>query len=512
MKKKNYSIYLRIATVCVGCFSMLASCNKEMASITDSPKSDIPAEVRVLSLGIDEAPQGRATATVPTSGQVGFFMASDNGYTAAHNKPGGYTSGAWSPNNQLWLSSNVATLAIYYPYAAAFGTTKAEIPMTASLRTDDSKDICAAKFTANNQSVISKVTMTQIYSRLVIKVIKSSDYVGAGTWTAVSLDGNEVYTSGVYNPIAETYTGNKAKFSSAGFSKTLGTSSSAGDVASVDMLLVPGSSMTGDLTIDLTVDTRPLRATIASLPEGKFTPGKVQTIVLTVSPLGLIINQVSTADWNDASGGDYTVGVVPPAPAPPGINVSASDINLGGAGCTDTDKSDLAKLTWAVGNLRQQGDDGTGSTIMTSSQSEYGHYYTWNSTYTGNTSSTGTDPCSTLGASTYGAGWRTPNKNELEKLSRCTDQQLVVYNSVKGMWFMNNTKGLFLPAAGVRNSGVGSGTTPTSDARTGGYYWSSAASNSSNAYNLSFSSGLAYVGYINKAFGFPVRCVQGDKQ
>lgn len=314
MKKKNYSIYLRIATVWVGCFSMLASCNKDTASITDSPKSDIPAEVRVLSLGIDEAPQGRATATetVPTTAQVGFFMASDNGYTAAYNKPGKYTSGAWSPTDQLWLSSNLATLAIYYPYSATYSTTKAEIPLTASLRTDASKDISAAKFTANNQSVISKVTMTHIYSRLVIKVIKSSDYVGAGTWTAVSLDGNEVYTLGTYNPIAETYAGTKAKFSLAGFSKTLGTSSSAGDVASVDMLLVPSQNMTG-VTIDLTVDTRPLRATIASLPEGKFTPGKVQTIVLTVSPLELIINQVSTTDWKDASGGDYTVEVIPPA-------------------------------------------------------------------------------------------------------------------------------------------------------------------------------------------------------
>ena len=307
MKTKKYSIYLRNTAVLAGCFGILVSCNRDMAADAGTPEVDTPGPVKVLSLGIDDIPEGRATVGVPTTGQVGFFMGTDNGYTAAFNRLGTYTNGAWSPSNQLWLSSNVATLAVYYPYTA-FGTTKAEIPLTASLRTDDGKDISAAKFTANNQSVISKVTMTQVYSRLVIKVIKSADYTGgAGTWTAVTLEGNQVYTSGVYNPIAETYTGTKAKFSPAGFSKTLGTSSTAGDVASVDMLLIPDAAITGNLTIGLTVDTRPLQATIASLPEGRFTPGKVQTVVLTVSPLGLIINQVTTTDWIETAGGDVTI-------------------------------------------------------------------------------------------------------------------------------------------------------------------------------------------------------------
>lgn len=307
MKTKKYSICLRNAAVLAGCFGILVSCNKDMVVDASTAEVDTPGPVKVLSLGIDDIPEGRATVGVPTSGQVGFFMGADNGYTAAHNRPGTYASGAWSPTNQLWLSSNVATLAVYYPYTA-FGTTKAEIPLTASLRTNDGKDICAAKFTANNQSVISKVTMTQVYSRLVIKVIKSADYTGGeGTWTAVTLEGNQVYTSGIYNPIAETYTGTKAKFSPAGFSKTLGASSSANNVASVDMLLIPDVTMTGNLTIGLTVDARPLQATIASLPEGRFAPGKVQTVVLTVSPLGLIVNQVSTTDWRDASGGNATI-------------------------------------------------------------------------------------------------------------------------------------------------------------------------------------------------------------
>lgn len=307
MRIKNYSIYLRNAAVLAGCFGILVSCNKDMGTDIGVPKVDIPGPVKVLSLGVDELPTGRATTEVPSTGKVGFFMGTDNGYTAAYNRPGTYTSGAWSPTNQLWLSNNVATLAVYYPYTT-FGTTKSEIPLTASLRTDDGKDISAAKFTANNQSTITKVTMTQVYSRLVIKVIKSADYTGgAGMWTAITLEGDQVYTSGAYNPIAETYTGTKGKFSPPAFSKTLEAVTWGSSVASVDMLLIPDVTMTGNLTIGLTVDTRPLQATLTSLPEGRFAPGKVQTVMLTVSPLGLIVNQVSITDWKDATGGNVTI-------------------------------------------------------------------------------------------------------------------------------------------------------------------------------------------------------------
>ena len=64
-----------------------------------------------------------------------------------------------------------------------------------------------------------------------------------------------------------------------------------------------------------------------------------------------------------------------------------------------------------------------------------------------------------LNTAYYGTSWRTPTKNELEKLVRCTDR---VYNG--GMWFMNNRLGLFLKAAGMRPEtgpgleGTGSGT------------------------------------------------------
>ena len=194
----------------------------------------------------------------------------------------------------------------------------------------------------------------------------------------------------------------------------------------------------------------------------------------------------------------------------PGIEVPPGDIILG-TSCTEQDKADLSKLSWAPGNLRQQNGDGSGSTIM-AGPTEYGHYYTWYSTYTGNTSRNNTDPCTTLVTGTYGTGWRTPSKNELEKLSRCTDTSIVTHSGMSGMWFMSTSTGLFLPVAGYRDSDVGSGTTATGNAGTYGFYWSSGATGSGRGDGLYFFSGSAYVYDYNNTHGFSVRCVKGTKQ
>ena len=100
-----------------------------------------------------------------------------------------------------------------------------------------------------------------------------------------------------------------------------------------------------------------------------------------------------------------------------GIQLAASNINLTQNGCTASDKNDLAKLRWATGNLKSTGNV---NYVWASSQTEGGHFYSFNKLYDGSTG----DPCSKLNTAYYGTSWRTPTKNELEKLVRCTDRVL----------------------------------------------------------------------------------------
>ena len=64
---------------------------------------------------------------------------------------------------------------------------------------------------------------------------------------------------------------------------------------------------------------------------------------------------------------------------------------------------------------------------------------------------------------------------------------------------------IFFPASGLRNNSNGT----LSNSGSNGYVWSSVP-NSSNAYNLYFNSGNAYVNNNNRNNGFTVRCVQAS--
>ena len=180
-----------------------------------------------------------------------------------------------------------------------------------------------------------------------------------------------------------------------------------------------------------------------------------------------------------------------------GINVPSGSINLTANGCSATDKTNLAKLTWADGNLKSTGS----ANYVWGTYSEYGYYYPWYKDYSGNN----IDPCTRL-KSDYGMGWRTPSRNECLSLSRCTDKAAVTSGGNKGMWFMNNSKGLFLPLAGARTWSGGSGTTATES----GYarYWTSTNNSSSIAYSLNFENNKAEVNSSTKGDGFSVRCVK----
>ena len=186
-----------------------------------------------------------------------------------------------------------------------------------------------------------------------------------------------------------------------------------------------------------------------------------------------------------------------------GIQLAASDINLTQNGCTASDKNNLAKLRWATGNLKSTGN----ANYVWTTATDRGYYYTFYSTYTGNTDTNNTDPCSKLNTAYYGTGWRTPSRNTLAMLSRCTNKALIN----KGMWFMNSSTGLFLPAAGFRNDNRGgSGTEATTSPDTEGYYQSRDDAGGTVSYFMLLRNGAAEIGAYQKKDGKTVRCVKGD--
>ena len=98
---------------------------------------------------------------------------------------------------------------------------------------------------------------------------------------------------------------------------------------------------------------------------------------------------------------------------------------------------------------------------------------------------------------------------------RCTAVSVLLYaQSVMTIvcikapsWFFNTFSEslLIFPASGYLNSGSGAFTNVGSN----GYYWSCSPNNATNGYNLNFNSGnVNPSNNNNRAYGFPVRCVQ----
>ncbi|GHT22945.1 hypothetical protein FACS189430_05500 [Bacteroidia bacterium] len=104
-------------------------------------------------------------------------------------------------------------------------------------------------------------------------------------------------------------------------------------------------------------------------------------------------------------------------------------------------------------------------------------------------------------------GWRVPTDAENRTLLDATKVTSVwtTQNGVNGRLFTDKASGntLFLPAAGGRDDSDGT----LGYAGTDGYYWSSTADGTTNAYNLYFGSGYAGWSNIGRRYGFSVRSV-----
>ena len=198
----------------------------------------------------------------------------------------------------------------------------------------------------------------------------------------------------------------------------------------------------------------------------------------------------------------------------PGINVSKAEINLGGNSCTQEDKECLSRLKWADGNLKSTSNGNIMDYVWTS-PTDYGYYYTWMSTYTGNTSRNGIDPCERLNPDIYGKGWRTPTSEEYYALTRCTTTLWEKYPGSKkwGRWFMNNQIGLFLVGSGEGSKQVGSTMGPVDLEGFVGFYWTSYFQGAKYGRALKINNGgqsLVIPEYSEK--GCSVRCVKVARQ
>ena len=498
---------------------LLASCSQDETLPGGSPVAGSMPSLALSTLQATDIDGGKAatraatTTDYPTGKSIGFFVKENttDGYVACNNRKGEYntTRRLWLPTpDSIWLNNHDADIAIYAPYDAA-QTTAATLNLAACLRpTDGSKDIWCKRFTANNTSKNLAVTLEHVYTRLALTVTRDANYkADAVLATTFALEGNEVYQSATYKPFDATTP--YIYGTDTGLTPTVPATTLNASTASTvyDLLLLP-ATLTGDLTLTLTVDGKKMRVTVAKekFASTKLEAGKQYNVNLALKPGKLEVTSVSVEKWDalaEVSGGnaefdEYTDYV---------------DIGVG----FYIAKGNLMTTKQADGTLSYAFADEQG---YYSGKADGGDLFCWNTddpfafSVTQSSWDDARDPCRKVGD----GNWRTPTDAELKKMIDAgnvwgEDIYTMKDGTTKnGRYFGTTTvppeadqdNYVFLPAAGYRDG------SSYDYAGTHGGYWSATlkSSDTNYAYGLYFYSSYYLVSIYDRYLGFSLRCVK----
>lgn len=487
----------------------VSGCNGDMLEM-QSVDGMVPVEVKnVLSVDADLT-ESRAGSPISTDGEkIGVFRIKGSGFDATDNVEYTYSSSTnkWTSTTPILVGYQAANLCAYYPYNSVTFTTGPTATLEAT-KYEAGKDMSyasSAGTTVTNQNPETTFAMNHAYARIKLAIKRSEiNFIGNCNISTVNLRNNtNFFANRTLNISTGSYGGSAT---TDGWTYTLNSGDMAAGSTNNDYdVLVPPQPVSSGLTITLVVDGAKRSATIPATSFSKnLSAGSQYSIRLLLEEIEVLPQgNLNITDWvTDNTPIDRQEEVSPKVTI---IKVSSSEINLGGNGCTESDKTYLGSLSWAGGNINTTLVHEATSWAPTTS--DYGYYYPWGCSYspTEDFSNPG-EPCPLLLSSIYGRDWRSPSKAEFEMLVRCSDKE----TDGKGMWFLNRQKGLYLPFAGYRDSGCG--LEPTGESGIG-LYWCHDDTGVTNAYALRISSdgSASIVGYRARSAA-SYRCVRGPEE
>lgn len=297
--------------------SLCASCDRN--DVETEPKNEAPetAYLEIDNIGVEGNVLSRATA-VPTTGEIGFYRATTNSYTAVNNNKGVWkmstvtSKNAWIPEPIIKVGTADATMAVYYPYVSTNTTTLAlpagELGSTVSGK--KVQEIWSKRFTYNsmssyNQSVSQE--LKHVYAKLQVQLSRGTGFIGSPDWTKIQLAGTGMCTTGNFNPL------NNDEPNLSDYSRTSGTLTvtlasainfSGSTSTAANLLLIP-NTLNGNLTVTITLGGKemsvPVNTSATAGFNGQLLPGKQYNLTITVNATDLEIASLTAADWTTVS-------------------------------------------------------------------------------------------------------------------------------------------------------------------------------------------------------------------
>lgn len=181
--------------------STLSGCTDENESPSFDPDASVGLCIR--SVSVADINSTRAATTL-TSGNVGVFCLTTNGYAAANNIEYTYHAVRWEGVSKLIpLNESDASLCAYYPYSSSI-TNATAVPLTSQAYASN-KDLCYSPIVLGNKDTEVSFAMKRAYAKFSLIIYHGTSYAGACNISNAQLSNAGLNASASLNIITDTY-------------------------------------------------------------------------------------------------------------------------------------------------------------------------------------------------------------------------------------------------------------------------------------------------------------------
>ena len=308
MKKQYiYSALILTAVLTAGCAK-----EEENFKLNDGNSSAI----ELSSVSTDPMTKAVITGTSFTTDEaaagIGLFLLDAEGSAYGSNPDNvkyDFNSGKWTAESPLRIGNTAGTLVGYYPYSSTVNDITA-IPVASSINGTDYLFGSIADLTSANAKT-GTLTLSHALTRLKITFKLDNSFVGTGTLSSLTIEGDGIAASGTLDATSGAVTATKSAFTVSGLNASISTG------LTEDCLVVPAaaSSTPQAVTLRFTVDGKSYKVDLTDGLAVKLQSGIQTDITLTVKNTSVTLDGSSIGAWGDGGsqtvtvGGDYTVTI-----------------------------------------------------------------------------------------------------------------------------------------------------------------------------------------------------------
>ncbi len=294
--------------------ALFAGCAKEIENTIDGSDS---SAIELSSVSTDPMTKAVITGTEFTTTEaekgIGLFLLDANGKAYGNNEANvkyDFNSGKWTASQPLRIGNTKGTLVGYYPYSESTTNVKA-IPVASSINGTDWLYGSIAEITSAKAKTVS-LTLSHALTRLRITFKRDASFVGSGTLSSLTIEGNGIAASGTLNATTGTISADNSAFTVSDLNANITT-----DGITEDCLVVPAASSATPqaVTLKFTVDGKAYKVDLKNELAVKLQSGIQTDNTLTVKNTSVSIDGSSIGAWGDGGsqtvtvGGNYTVTV-----------------------------------------------------------------------------------------------------------------------------------------------------------------------------------------------------------